>query len=80
MVLVGCHRQTGIAVLVSARPPEYGWVDDMRSYVFMWRVLVRMGAATAICILMQLFFLPSDHSIGFTAQAMWTLASVLMKY
>lgn len=42
----------------------------------MWRVLVRVGAVTGICILMQLLFLPFDHTIAFTAELMWTLAFV----
>lgn len=48
------------ASLVSARACEYGWEDDMSSYVFMWRVLVRVGALLGFCILMRPLFLPYD--------------------
>lgn len=46
----------------------------MRSYACMWRVLVRVGAAMASCILMQPLFLPYDHAVAFTAEVMWTSA------
>lgn len=55
--------------------------DDMRSYVFMWRVLVGGGGAvTGICILMQLFFLPYNHIIAWTAEVMWKLNLCILNY